>query len=355
MRLSSSIRGVLAMLGLSLLMTGCTRAVVTTDIQKDGTWKRVVKLYGVASTSSPLGGAGGPMAGMSLDKQFVLPKGEGWKTSRKIEGSDKKKNPAEANPFDTGSEVYTAERTLKAGESLDHDVSLKSDEGAKSSVVETNTVTVKQLSPTRFEYTEIVRWKGAKPDQGMFADLPVNDKNFPDSIKSMIPANLLTPANQKSLDANLSKAMWQLLFGPNDPLFTDIFSIILSPDTIERKLKRKFYYTFDRALKETFQSQLSDEQRHTIVKKMTLAGVDDFKKGSEKQKSVGTGMLGGGGGKSNDIAGFTSMTFSLHVPGKVLESNGEYDPVSQEVYWNFYSPAPMMGDVVLRVVCEVNP
>ena len=334
------------------LMTGCGRAVISTEIQSDGTWKRVVKLYGVAPDGTPLGGGAGGV--MTLDKTFLLPSGAGWKTTRKIEKSEAKAKNGAENPFDGKSEVYTAERTLNAGASLDHDVAIKSGDANVTAPVEVNTVSVKRLSPTRLEYVEVIKWKGGKPTAANFAEMPITDKRSLDSLKLLLPANLQTPAYLTKLQKNVSKEVWHLLFGPGDPLFSEIFQMMFLPDSVERKLRRQMYDTFDRALQETYGAELTQDQRRSIVRKIAAEQVKEFKSSAEKTKADAPGLMNGGGGKDSSLANLTVLTFSVKVPGKVVETNGEYDPVTNEVYWSFYSPAPMMGDVVLRVVCETG-
>lgn len=333
------------------LTSGCGRAVVSTEIAKDGSWKRVVKLYGSVPTPSPLGG---DIGALTLEKNFVLPSGAGWKTTRKLEKADGKENKGD-NPFDAKTEVYTAERTLQAGESLDHDLSLKSTDAKAKAPVEVNTVSVKRLSPTRFEYLEVIKWKGEKAGDKNFADMPITDKQAQDSLLKLLPANLKTPQYLAKLKENVSKEVWRLLFGPGDPLFAAIFQMMMMPDSVERKLRRQIYDSFDRALQETYGAELPEESRRSIVRRIASEQVNEFKSVSDKKKATGPSFLSGGGaGKEDGITNMTILTFSVKVPGKVVETNGEYDPVTNEVYWNFYSPAPMAGDVILRVVCEAQ-
>src|SRR5687767_6007412 len=76
-------RPALALLALALAtLTGCARSVVTTEIEKDGKWKRTLKFY--AGASQKEGQEDGPLgrSGETLDSAFVLTKGLEWKTSR---------------------------------------------------------------------------------------------------------------------------------------------------------------------------------------------------------------------------------------------------------------------------------
>jgi hypothetical protein len=44
------------------------------------------------------------------------------------------------------------------------------------------------------------------------------------------------------------------------------------------------------------------------------------------------------------------MTFRVTVPGRVIETNGEADPLTGEVFWALYPEAAALGEVKLRVV-----
>lgn len=330
------------------LMTGCSRAIVSTEIKQDGTWTRNIQLHG--ALPNVLGGASTSL--MTLDKTFVLPSGASWKTTRKPEKPQTKENNAAVNPFDSGGEVFTAERTLNVGDSLDHDIALKSSDAKATAPIEVNTVRVKRLSPTRIEYVEVIRWKGKEPPLSNFGGIPITDKKALDALKQLLPANLQTPAQLSKLQVNVAKEVWQLFFGPGDPLLAEMFGLLFMPDIAERKITRRMFDAFDRALEETYEKALSQEQRYSIVRRIASEQFKDFKVSADKQKSNGSSFLNGAG-KGDDLTGLTAMTFSVKVPGKVIETNGEYDPVKNEVYWMFYSPAPVAGDLRLYLVCEV--
>ena len=47
-----------------------------------------------------------------------------------------------------------------------------------------------------------------------------------------------------------------------------------------------------------------------------------------------------------------SIASSVTGPGRLVETNGEYDLVSGEIFWTLYSPAAALGPVVLRAVFD---
>lgn len=327
-------------------LTGCARSVVTTEIQKDGTWKRTLKFYANAPAKDGLA------LGETLDSTFILTKGAGWKTTRGKE-NDPNAKKEQANPFGGGGdmEVYTAERTMALGESIDHDVSLKSSDKKMQEPVVVNTVSVKEIAPGKFEYREILRWKGPKLDKPPIGDLPVMDAKAMAEIKKFLPAELATPEKMLVLNKALEQGMWRLMFGPNDPLLADMFKLMMFPDMIVPKMTRHFNIIFDTALAKTYGEALSAEERRDITRKMTQSQVNQWKSQASDKAAAGPPNPG----DQNKDGTFVAMTYSVKMPGRVVEANGDIDPVMNEVYWTFYSPAPMLEDVELRAVCDMNP
>jgi hypothetical protein len=328
-------------------LTGCSRAVVTTEVQKDGTWKRTLKFYANAPAKD------GPALGETLDSTFVLTKGEGWKTSRAQEKDPDKAK--EQNPFAGGmagaSEVYTAERTLGVGESIDHDVALKSGDAKVKDPIVVNTVSVKEVAPGRFEYREILRWKGPKTPASTLEGLPIVDVKMMAEMKKFLPADLATAEKIQTLTRHLEQGVWQLMFGPNDPLLADIFKLMMFPDLLLPKMTRSFNRIFDSALAKTYGEALTAEERRAITRKMTESQVNQLKKQASEKAAAGPPNPN----EKNKDGSFVALTYTVKMPGRITEANGEIDPVMNEVYWTFYSPAPMMGDVELRAVCDMNP
>lgn len=341
------------MVAAAACLTGCARSVVTTEVQKDGSWKRTLKLY--AAAPAPEGEQGGaPIPGSeTLDRAFVLVKGPEWKTSRALE-KDPNAEKAQENPFGGmgKTEVFTAERTMGAGETIDHDVSLKSSDAAMKASVVVNTVRVKEIAPGRFEYREILRWKGPKTEPLQMHNIPVTDAKMLQEIKTLLPPALATPKKMQALAQHLTQGMWRLMFGPNDPLIADMFQLMMFPDMIVPKMTRSFNLLFYRALEQTYGAALSEEKRREITRRMAQAQVNALKGQASEKAAAGPPDPNAAQNKEGT---FVAMTYTVRMPGRIVEANGEIDPIMNEVYWTFYSPAAMAGDVELRAVCDLNP
>src|SRR5260370_35695419 len=151
----------------ALVITGCARSRITTEIKPDGSWLRTVVFPGSEKKEGSMAPA--------IEDSFVLPSGAAWKSH---EG---KKN---------GDRVLTYERTLAAGASLKGDISIKGD-GGKLSLV--NEATVTRSGPNRVEYRENLRWT---------VDAPASATVKPETlvqIKAALPKPLATDANARAL------------------------------------------------------------------------------------------------------------------------------------------------------------
>ncbi len=120
------------------------------------------------------------------------------------------------------------------------------------------------------------------------------------------------------------------------------------------KLQRRFGAMFDRILADTYGNQLSVERRHAIVRHLVDSQADFLQNNMQKKAAAGPPGLNGQGGDAGSSGDFVSMTFSVRLPGRIVETNGDADPITGDVYWVFYSPSVQAGDVVMRAVCETQ-
>src|SRR5260370_29128048 len=170
----------------ALVITGCARSRITTEIKPDGSWLRTVVFTGSEKKEGSMAPA--------IEDSFVLPSGAAWKSHEGKKNDDR---------------VLTYERTLAAGASLKGDISIKGD-GGKLSLV--NEATVTRSGPNRFEYRETLRWTGDPSDSATVKPETLLQ------IKPTFPNPLATDANTRSLAGKGQKLPRPLLFGPDDPL-----------------------------------------------------------------------------------------------------------------------------------------
>jgi hypothetical protein len=292
--------------------------VATTELRPDGTIVRRIEIHAQAPDNAQ---GGSVSMGPKADDVFSLPVAPAWTVTRTKKGTDL---------------VIKAERTFKAAEVLPSDVKLK---GLKGVIVLTNTLSIKQVSPGRWEYRETLHWNGERPDA--FKQIPAEVKT---AYKQSLPAGFATDANLQALGETTLRELWRALFGPGDPLLA---MVIMHPDLAERKVMRRIGVVVNTALVERFGDKLTQVQRGDIVKKVVQQAIEDTKS-TTKSKADPTAAA------DSSPSALTAMTFVIKLPGKIVSTNGERDDVTGEVYWALYSEAAAVGDVVMTATSDTN-
>jgi hypothetical protein len=293
---------------------GCARISATTELHPDGTITRRLEFH------APAGEAGqGASIGPKADDIFTFPGAPAWTVTRTKKDQEL---------------ILKAERTLKASDMMPSDVKLK---GAKGAALVTNTLSVKQVAPGRWEYRETLHWNGDRPDD--LKRVPAEAKA---AFKEALPAALATPENIQSLGEVAFRELWRALFGPGDPLLA---MALLHPDLAERKVIRRIGAAMNTALVEKFGDKLTQDQRGAIVKRLVQKAMADTTSSSKSKADPQ-------GAQSDDPGAMTAMMFVVKLPGKIVSTNGERDEVTGEVYWALYAEAAAVGDVTMTAVCE---
>ena len=293
---------------------GCSpRGITNTTINTNGSWARQVTFKQIKTE--------GAKEEPKIEDCFILPDGNEWK---------RVKVTPEKNET-----VIAFHRTMKLGESSQGDVTMLD---VKKKVVCSNSVSVKQIAPGRFEYSETFHWKGAMPkDLGEIASKQLAE------LKKCLPSKLSSDANAKDIAFSMSKEFYVVMFGPTDPFINHLVQFVTAPEALERQLRKKLAAVFLKVLAEKFGSQLTLEERKEIVVKMIHSQVNQMNDKTQEKTSGKTEE-----GSNSPV----SMFSSVKIPGKIIETNGEFDEFSGEVYWSFYPEAAAAGDFTLKVVCE---
>lgn len=308
-----------------LALCGCARSLVKTTINADGSWSRTLK-FTAARHDKPNTMNSGP----SLQEAFVLPKGEVWKTR-----TDKDKDNVS----------FYADITLPPGQNQSQDVVVRSKKGLPILV---NEATVHETAPGKWEYRETLHWKGM-PDPSMH----LNDPDMLANFKKALPSSLATDANAKGVADALTPAVWHALWGPPEPL---ISQLMLHPDLGENLLELRLGKSLDDTLQTRFGDKLTADQRVDVERTLFASFADTIK--THGQAAGGDAgppdtPAGGDPAKDKDDVQPTALTFVVKVPGRVIATNGEVNPITQEVFWGLYPEAAENGDVVLSVTYQV--
>lgn len=317
----------MGLLACALLMVGCARSNITTTVQPNGSWTRQIAYHTTAPDDK-----GGPNLAPNLADIFEIPNGPNWKAAE-----TKKENEI----------ITTVTRSMQAGASLQHDVVVKAGKEAKNPSL-VNLVTVREIAPGKLEYTETLRWKGKQPTQ--FTTL---DPEAQAAIKAALPPRLATEENVKATTQVVTKEFLRAILGPGEPMLPQLFGqMLMSPELGERLILRRVGKVISKGLETQFGAQMTPQERIEVTRKLITSAFNSTQ-GKVKSKASPEAALGGPD-KSKDEGALVVLTFVVKMPGKVIETNGETDEFSNEVYWALYPEAAAMGDVVLRAICEVG-
>ena len=299
----------------AILLSACTRARVTTRIQSDGSWTRTVALTGPQKKDGLQ-----PTPGATLEDTFVIPTGNGWKSSEETKDNNR---------------MMTIERSLTVGATLDGDLSIKSSEPGKLRLV--NQVTVKAAGPHRLEYRETLRWKG--PPNQLLGDIQPKDLT---RLKSHLPGPLATDANARALVDKTVELGVPVLFGPGDPLLA---LGVLHPDLALYRVNQRMGAVLVKALEQQFGDKMQPAERREVVRQLIQ---ETFSTGKISQTNPTAPAISG------NNTGLTPLMFIVQPPGKVVSTNGEIDEFSGEIFWALFEEAASYKDVVMTAVLETN-
>jgi hypothetical protein len=295
-----------------IALAGCARARVTTTIQPDGSFTRSVMLTGQEKKDMQVT--------PTLEDTFAIPSGPGWKQKEETANGD---------------HVFTLERTVAAGASLQGDLSIKAGPSGKLRL--TNQAVVTRTGPHRFEYRETLKWKG-QPD-GLIADLKPETLA---TIQSALPKPLATEANARTLADKLGELAVPMMFGPGDPLLA---MGLLHPDLAARRAGQRVGTLLLKALEDQFGDQLTQQQRKEIARQLIQSTLSSAKMTTPDPAAIGA---------KKDSGGLTPLMFIVKTPGRIVSSNGEVDDLTGEVFWALFDAAAAMHDVVLTAVIETQ-
>lgn len=364
---------------LFLFAPGCARVSTVSEVSPDGSMIRTVTLKGLGPGGP---GGGGMSPGGSPDQLVEVPKGAGWTVTR-------------GKPEEESDLIFTATRKVPAGEVV-HDIVLREeppkpenpfgDVPAPSStpappaagkkpaakpaqkqakppvkpapkpapkpvpkvgrVLITNEVSVREIAPGRLEYREVLRWNGERPKDVMKAD-----GDMTRDLKAALPPALA--GDEKLVTAiqrDIQRSFFRLLMGPGaDPIFA---TFLLHQDLAEYRIRQRLAVAITAAVEANVGDRLGAAERKAVSDKLVADMSRAFS--AQTKSKAGAGADPMAEKEEKDESGpLVAMLVRVKMPGKVIETNGEYDPLTGEVIWPMYSQAVALEDVALTAVCEV--
>jgi hypothetical protein len=263
------------------------------------------------------------MPDTSLERLFAIPNGGPVKL---VKGKNK------------GSNTITLERDVAAGAPPLQDIVAKSQTGKP---LMTSSVSVAKLPSGDIQYDEDLKWVGPAQKFDQMSD--VNRLRV--EIKSALPERFRTstPVIDRAVQAAVSSGVHAVM-GPPYPI---LFDLMGNPDAAMFRIRSAISATLGselaRALPELTQAELDATQK-TIAAKMDFSKMSDSGQPSGMAEKMGAGAAG-----DSDVNELSAMFFEVSFPGRVVETNGLFDPVTGHVYWSLYPLSTAFGNVDLKV------
>jgi len=291
----------------ALIISGCARTSSTTTVHDDGSWSRSVKLV-----------VGKDMNGQ-FTSPFVAPTGARWKITEQTKEDEK---------------TTTVTTDGKLGESPLTDIIFK---GKKATLLK-NYITVREIEPGVYEYYE--KFVNPNPDgKGYQKQMEELKKMLQKSLPTGIT---LTDAQYAGIGKQLNTDIMRVMFGPDDHL---IGGFLLNPEGTVHRLRMKIAGKLDKAL-EVNAPALSFDQRKATVLSM-MRDFDQQVLDSQKPKKDDPNAADSNGD-------FVGLSVSVKLPGELVSTNGEIDPYTGEVFWDFLSMSADPEALELRATCRVK-
>jgi hypothetical protein len=328
---------VILIVSAAAFLSACSSARVTTEIKKDGSFKRTIALTGSMNPG------GGPAASpTTIENTFVIPSGNGWKV---VPDAEKPASVSAVSAVSVQAPVVTSkkdnttqtfERLFAAGTPVKGDLSIKAPGKTPGKLQLVNEVTVTNIGPNRYEYKEVLRWVGAPQKTPEFSTEDLAD------IKAQLPPGLATDANARGLAERAYKLMIPMIYGPGDPLIDMGF---MHPDLAVHRMTQKIGGTLLKAIDEQFGDKMTADQKRELAKNL-ISKTFDSSKPKQPDPTATT--------EKQDSGSLTPLTFVLRAPGKLISTNGDYDELSGEVYWAMYPEGASYQPVTLTAIFEVK-
>jgi len=234
--------------------------------------------------------------------------------------------------------TLTASRKFAADERAATDYVLKGKDGP---FLECK-VEVKKLDGGLLEYTETYTWKG-KP---LGEDGPL-DTEFQKVIAKEFAAAKPTDDQTKEMVSRLKAVVWQGIFGPGEPLFP---SLVMDAQLAERKLRIMLFDAMIAEAARVFSESMTEEARREAARKAVRQFTKDALGDAAPPEADPNSPP-----PSGDSEPISVMQAVVTGPGRVVETNGTYDPVEQQIYWSCYAQAAQLRPVTFRAVFDPTP
>lgn len=292
-----------AALAAAVSLCGCYRLQVFTQVETDGSFARTLTYQG------PSVRPGVSVLRPPAERVFAVPRSAGWELER------------------TGAEGrIVAVRRSAPGAVGGDDWGIRLGWSRPERLL-SNTVSVRWIEPGKWEYREVIRWRGpavralVRPDP---------------SLQAIVRAALPEAAARDGRSVRLvclaiQQQAWRALFGPGDPLL-GVYAV--HPDDARRRMRHRLLDALRDILARVFGTRLTPSEEETARRRIVPALFAD--PWWER--------------RDQEIPDPVAVLVRVRLPGPMLETNGEVDPETGEAVWSFFSGAPAAGALTLTAV-----
>jgi hypothetical protein len=293
---------------LSFLLVGCAHTSSESTVNADGSWSRSLKLS--------VGKSMGDDKWMDI---FAMP-GADWNKAEEIKDSEK---------------IITLKRNFKPDEGPVTDIIVREKGVTKLK----NFVMVRKLEGNRLEYYEKIVFTSTDTEK-QAKEL----EQYIQEMKKVMPPGKATDEDYKAMSKKTGTSLMRVLFGPDDHLFG---TLLLNPDGAVRRLRAKLGQVESKILAEQMGDRMTQAERDNVVKQLLKTFDSSNSILNNKKPSGPTDST------TQSQADLLGMSVAVKLPGKIIETNGEIDSYSGEVFWDFASNSAEPDVLELRAICQL--
>ncbi|MCH7945969.1 MAG: hypothetical protein IIC73_08170 [Armatimonadetes bacterium] len=195
------------------------------------------------------------------------------------------------------------------------------------------------------EYTETYTWQGESPES------PVQF----DEMRGVFAEHLAAlGADEEDVEAVIRgtvSRLWPYMFGPDDSL---LIQAITGPELVKRKFRRAMGASVHAAVKQQLASADDKAVLDAVRAIMADIPMDQVLNTSTPDMADPLQMEPAVEGEQDesDASEMVGISPAVRGPGRLVETNGDFDLVAGEVIWSFYAQAAVLRPVVLKAVFD---
>ncbi|MCH8979988.1 MAG: hypothetical protein IH945_12215 [Armatimonadetes bacterium] len=195
------------------------------------------------------------------------------------------------------------------------------------------------------EYTETYTWQGDSPES------PVEFDEMRGAFDEHLVALGADDDDVEAVIRGTISRLWPKMFGPDDTL---LMQALTGPGLVKLKLRRAMGASVHAAVKEQFASADDKAVLEAVRAIMAEIPMDQVLNTSPPDMAdpLQTEPVVEGEEDDSDSGEMIGISTAVRGPGRLVETNGDYDLVAGEVIWSFYAQAAVLQPVVLKAVFD---